>query len=127
MSEVTIELDGEDKPLRPDNCEINRFRPPHKDKDYFEYWEEHGEEKKYFWVFGLTEFVLWASGVVLDNDDAKMLRTAERSNGSFEQVAGWRPIVHVWNTPTEPEQEMYVKSLTRDLEALEFVPEDFYE
>lgn len=82
-----------------------------------EFREDRPEGERYHWLFNLTEFVLWASGVVLDREDDKTLRLANRNNGSFDkQSGGWFVNTEVFNTPTEVEREMWLTFETNQIE-----------
>lgn len=108
--EVFIQFDGGRHQLLEGNCKAVRFRKPYKEFDYLEYREPHEDTERYHWLFNLTEFVLWASGVVLDREDDKTLRLANRNNGDFaEQSGGWYVDTEVFNQPTEAERELWVE------------------
>lgn len=107
---VTIELDGVDKQLRPDNCGVAFFRNS-PEKDYLDYWE-HTEEntEMHWWVFGRREFLIWMTGVVVLKGDDKILRLADRNNGPFtKQSGGWRPDVRINDTASDWEDEIYTR------------------
>lgn len=112
-----LEIDGEKKKLRPDNCGIALFHTD-PDNDYLDYWEKEGGEdsERHWWVFNQREFLLWMGGVAVMANDVRVIALANSRFGSFDEEYGWRPTVCVEYEPRPYERDLFIAYETRSLE-----------
>lgn len=118
-------LSGENFRLFPDNTSLEEYKKKHirtsrtlgtftvalcrsnPDHDYIRTIVEDAQ----IITFGQSELATWLAGVGVDDERQRVLKLAERANGSFSAlVDGWGPIVIIKDELTDKEKEWFVEA-----------------